>query len=112
MKKFTIEVSHASPAQLATIALDLKIMSNSWEKFGPRILINRQQKKFTIEVSGASTPQLQTIAAELKIMSNAWEKFGPRIVINGKKLQAPSLHEPRTKRQAPSYKHHNSTTFI
>jgi len=43
MKKFTIEVSHASPAQLATIALDLKIMSNSWEKFGPRILINSQK---------------------------------------------------------------------
>jgi len=40
MKKFTIEVSHASPAQLSTIALELKIMSNSWEKHGPRILIN------------------------------------------------------------------------
>ena len=40
MKKFTIEVSHASPAQLATIALDLKIMSNGWAKHGPRILIN------------------------------------------------------------------------
>ncbi len=40
MKKFTIEVSHASPAQLATIALELKIMSNGWEKFGPRITIN------------------------------------------------------------------------
>ena len=43
MKKFTIEVSHASPAQLTTIALELKIMSNSWEKFGPRIKINGQQ---------------------------------------------------------------------
>jgi len=43
MKKFTIEVSHASPAQLATIALDLKIMSNGWEKHGPRIMINGQQ---------------------------------------------------------------------
>jgi len=40
MKKFTIEVSHASPAQLATIALELKIMSNAWEKFGPRIRID------------------------------------------------------------------------
>ena len=40
MKKFTIEVSHASPAQLATIALDLKIMSNDWARFGPRIMIN------------------------------------------------------------------------
>ena len=61
-------------------------------------------KKFTIEVSHASPGQLQTIAAELKIMSNAWERFGPRIAINGQKLQAPSLHEPRYKRQATSAK--------
>ena len=43
MKKFTIEVSHASGPQLSTIALDLKIMSNAWEKFGPRIIINGQK---------------------------------------------------------------------
>jgi hypothetical protein len=67
-------------------------------------------KKFTIEVSHASGPQLSTIALELKIMSNGWEKFGPRIVINGKKLQAPELREPRTKRQATSTKH-NMNTF-
>jgi len=42
-KKFTIEVSHASPAQLSTIALELKIMSNGWAKHGPRILINGQK---------------------------------------------------------------------
>ena len=42
MKKFTIEVSHASPAQLTTIALDLKIMINGWEKHGPRITINKR----------------------------------------------------------------------
>ena len=40
MKQFRIEVSHASPQQLATIAAELKIMSNGWTKFGPRILIN------------------------------------------------------------------------
>jgi len=40
MKKFTIEVSHATPQQLATIALELKIMSNGWTRHGPRILIN------------------------------------------------------------------------
>ena len=39
-KKFTIEVSHAAPGQLATIAAELKIMSNGWEKYGPRIMIN------------------------------------------------------------------------
>ena len=43
MKKFTIEVSHASPGQLQTIAAELKIMSNGWEKFGPKIWINGQK---------------------------------------------------------------------
>jgi len=68
-------------------------------------------KKFTIEVSHANPGQLLTIAAELKIMSNAWTKYGPRIFINGQKLQAPSLHEPRHKRQASSRKHHTMNTF-
>ena len=40
MKKFTIEVKHASQAQLLTIAAELKVMSNNWERFGPRISIN------------------------------------------------------------------------
>jgi hypothetical protein len=40
MKKFTIEVSHASPVQLSTIALELKIVGNNWEKFGTRWTIN------------------------------------------------------------------------
>jgi len=69
-------------------------------------------KKFTIEVSHASPAQLLTIAAELKIMSHAWERFGPRIRINGQKLQAPELHEPRTKRQATSSKRHSMNTFV
>ena len=68
-------------------------------------------KKFTIEVSQASPAQLSTIALELKIMGNDWEKFGPRIMINGSKLEAPSLHEPRHKAQAPSRKRHNMTMF-
>ena len=69
-------------------------------------------KKFTIEVSHAAPGQLQTIAAELKIMSNNWERFGPKIFINGQKLQAPSLREPRHKRQATSHKRHNIARFI
>ena len=40
MKKFTIEVSHASTGQLQTIALELKIMANEWKRHGPRITIN------------------------------------------------------------------------
>jgi len=69
-------------------------------------------KKFTIEVSHASPAQLSTIAAELNFMSNALERFGPRIYINSKKLQAPSLREPRHKRQATSHKRHNMARFI
>jgi len=42
MKQFTIEVSHASPAQLQTLAAELKIMSHNWERFGPRITINKR----------------------------------------------------------------------
>jgi len=40
MKKFTIEVSHANPGQLQTIAAELRIMSHNWTRFGPRIMIN------------------------------------------------------------------------
>ena len=43
MKKFTIEVSGASTPQLSTIALELKIMANAWERFGPKIYINGQK---------------------------------------------------------------------
>ena len=42
MKQFKIEVSHASPGQLQTIAAELKIMSHGWSKFGPRIMINKR----------------------------------------------------------------------
>ena len=58
MKKFTIEVSHASPAQLTTIGLDLKIMSNGWEKHGPRIKINGQQVQAPkLRIEGSSHKQ-------------------------------------------------------
>ena len=40
MKQFRIDVAHASPGQLLTIAAELKIMSNNWERFGPKIVIN------------------------------------------------------------------------
>ena len=42
MKQFTIEISHASPGQLQTIAAELKIMSHDWTRFGPRITINKR----------------------------------------------------------------------
>tara|TARA_Y100001951_G_C11082401_1_gene152092 strand:+ start:290 stop:490 length:201 start_codon:yes stop_codon:yes gene_type:complete len=55
MKKFTIEVSHATPQQLATIGLELKIMSNAWEKFGPRIYINGQKLQApSLRIPGSS----------------------------------------------------------
>ena len=56
MKKFTLEISHASPAQLATIALDLKIMANGWEKHGPRIMINGERVKApSLRIEGSSS---------------------------------------------------------
>jgi len=70
MKKFTIEVSHATSPQLATIALELKIMSNGWTRHGPRIAINGQKLQ----------------APSLRIPGSASSKHGPR---NGKP-QAPS----------------------
>jgi len=55
MKKFTIEVSHASPAQLTTIGLELKIMSNAWEKFGPKIFINGEKLQApSLRIEGSS----------------------------------------------------------
>jgi hypothetical protein len=61
MKQFTIEVSHASPAQLTTIALDLKIMINGWEKHGPRITINGQQVQApSLRLQGTSGKQQAT----------------------------------------------------
>ena len=43
MKQFTIEVKHASQAQLLTIAAELKLMSHSWTLFGPIITINNKK---------------------------------------------------------------------
>jgi len=43
MKKFLIEVTHANPGQLLSIAAELKIMANAWTRFGPRSLINSQK---------------------------------------------------------------------
>ena len=61
MKKFTIEVSHASSPQLATIALELKIMSNGWAKHGPRILINGSKLQApSLRVPGSGTKRQAT----------------------------------------------------
>jgi len=56
MKKFTIEVKHASPAQLLTIAAELKIMSNGWAKYGPRITINGAELQApSLRIQGSRT---------------------------------------------------------
>ena len=73
MKQFRIDVSHASQGQLLTIAAELKIMSNGWAKFGPRIVINGKKLQ----------------APSLRIPGSG-RKHGPR---NGK-LQATSLTGP------------------
>ena len=59
MKKFTIEVKGASSAQLLTIAAELKIMSNDWAKFGPRILINGQKLQAPSLTVQGPRPKLQ-----------------------------------------------------
>ena len=55
MKQFKLEVSHATPQQLATIALELKIMSNGWTRHGPRIKINSCKLQApSLRVSGSA----------------------------------------------------------
>ena len=56
MKKFTIEVSHASTAQLSTIALELKIMANDWARHGPRIFIDGKKLQApNLRIPGTAT---------------------------------------------------------
>jgi len=64
MKKFTIEVSHATSPQLATIALELKIMANAWAKHGPRITINGSKLQ-ALELRVPSTKRLQAASRKL-----------------------------------------------
>ena len=59
MKQFKIDVSHASPGQLQTIGLELKIMSNAWEKFGPKIWINGEKLQAPVLRIPGSRPKLQ-----------------------------------------------------
>jgi len=64
VKKFTIEISGASTPQLLTIAAELKIMANDWERFGPRIVINGQKLQapsLTIPGSRTKRQALNTI---------------------------------------------------
>jgi len=66
MKQFTIEIKHASPAQLLTIAAELKIMSNGWTKFGPRIRINGQKLQAPSLRIPAASHKLQATSATKK----------------------------------------------
>ena len=66
-KKFTIEVSHASPAQLATLALELKIMSNGWARHGPRILINGQK----LQAPSLREPRTKHQASSFKLQASS-----------------------------------------
>jgi hypothetical protein len=58
MKKFTIEVSHATAAQVSTFGLDLKITCNGYMKNGARFKINGQQVQApSLRVEGSSRKQ-------------------------------------------------------
>jgi len=64
MKKFTIEIKHASPAQLQTIAAELRIMSHDWTKFGPRITINGQKLQApSLRIAGSATSRKHKLQA-------------------------------------------------
>jgi len=68
MKKFTIEVSHASPAQLVTIGLELKIMANAWTRHGPRILIdNKKLQAPSLRIPGTGRKRQATSNKRLTI---------------------------------------------
>ena len=68
MKKFLIEVTHANPGQLLTIAAELKIMANAWTRFGPRILINSQKLQAPeLRIPGSSRKQHATSNKRLTI---------------------------------------------
>ena len=72
MKKFTIEISHASAAQLSTIGLELKIMSNSWEKFGPKIWINGEKLQApSLRLEGTSRKRHQKNTKVFKTLQDA-----------------------------------------
>ena len=61
MKKFTIEISGASTPQLQAIAAELKIMANSWERFGPRIMINGKELQApSLTIPGSSDKRRAT----------------------------------------------------
>ena len=65
MKQFTIEVSHASGPQLQTIAAELKIMSHGWQKFGPRIMINKRAlEPLTLRMSKAEVAKRKQEASK------------------------------------------------
>jgi len=70
MKKFIIEIKGASAGQLQTIAAELKIMSNQWVQFGPRIMINGKPLEAPSLTMEAPSPKLQ--AASLKKDTIMW----------------------------------------
>ena len=74
MKQFTIEVKNASGPQLQTIGLELKIMSNNWERFGPKIFINGQK----LQAPSLREPSRKRQASSNKLDHSHWGL--PRVV--------------------------------
>ena len=67
MNQFTVEISHASPGQLQTIAAELKIMSNGWTKFGPRIMINGDKLQApSLRIPGSAKSRKRQASATIK----------------------------------------------
>jgi len=71
MKRFTIEVGHASPGQLLTIAAELKIMANAWTRFGPRIRINNEKLQAPeLRIPGTGRKRQASSNKQLKLTSD------------------------------------------
>ena len=64
--RFTVDITHASQGQLQSIAAELKIMSNNWERFGPRIMINGQKLQAPSAKLQASSATKQTQLKDIK----------------------------------------------
>jgi hypothetical protein len=85
MKKYTIEVSHASPGQLQTIAAELKIMSNSWERFGPKIFINGQKLQApSLRIPGTSHKRQATSRKRHQKNTKVFKTLQDAIIYNAK----------------------------
>ena len=86
MKKFTIEVSHASSPQLATIALELKIMSNGQKLQAPSLRVPGSAKSYKRQASSL-TACPRDDRMNLSVTSHDKQTFSTTVVAPEDNLQ-------------------------